>query len=57
MNFPDYLHSIKASFKPMIKEDLRAKDISAALLSFVCPHYGYARAKVREIKGKIERYK
>jgi glycosyltransferase involved in cell wall biosynthesis len=41
----DYFHAIKASFKPMIQEDIKSKDFSCALISFACPHYGYFRAK------------
>ena len=55
MNFLDYCHSIKASFKPMIIEDLLANDIPSALLSFVCPHYGYLTAKIRDTRKKIEK--
>ena len=55
MNFLDYCHSIKASFKPMIMDDLLANDIPSALLSFVCPHYGYMNTKFRDLRKKFER--
>jgi glycosyltransferase involved in cell wall biosynthesis len=41
----DYFHAIKASFKPMIQQDLKTRDLASALISFACPHYGYFRAK------------
>jgi glycosyltransferase involved in cell wall biosynthesis len=48
----DYFHAIKASFKPMIQQDIKSKDLSCALISFVCPHYGYFRAKYDDIIRK-----
>ena len=34
MSIQDYLHAIKSSIKPMIQQDLKAKDWRAALVSF-----------------------
>ena len=34
-----YLHNIRASFRPMIQEDLRARDPVAALISLLAPHF------------------
>jgi hypothetical protein len=45
MGLLDYFHAIKASFKPMIHQDLKSRDLASALISFACPHYGYLRAK------------
>ena len=55
MNFRDYLNAIKASFRPMIQEDLKAKDCSAAFVSFLCPHYGYIRHLYRRLTGKLQK--
>ena len=48
MGLPDYFRAIKASFKPMIQQDLKSRDFASALISFACPHYGYLRAKYNE---------
>jgi glycosyltransferase involved in cell wall biosynthesis len=48
MGVLDYFRSIKASFKPMIQQDLKSRDFASALISFACPHYGYLRAKYNE---------
>lgn len=45
MGLLDYFRSIKASFKPMIQQDLKSRDLASALISFTCPHFGYLRAK------------
>ena len=51
----DYWHAIKASFRPMMQEDIKAKDWRSTLISFVCPHYGFFRHLYRELSGKIQR--
>jgi cellulose synthase/poly-beta-1,6-N-acetylglucosamine synthase-like glycosyltransferase len=55
MSLCDYLNAIKASFKPMIQQDLNAKDWRAALVSFLCPHYGYMRYHYRKITGNLQK--
>jgi glycosyltransferase involved in cell wall biosynthesis len=45
MGVLDYFRAMKASFKPMIQQDLKSRDLASALISFACPHYGYLRAK------------
>lgn len=52
MGLLDYFRSIKASFKPMIQEDLQSRDLASALISFACPHYGYLRAKYNKFFNK-----
>ena len=52
MGVLDYFRAIKASFKPMIQQDIKSKDLSCALISFVCPHYGYFRAKYYDFTRK-----
>ena len=55
MSFHDYLKAIKASIKPMIEEDLKAKDWRAAFVSFICPHYGYFRHLCRKFTGRLQK--
>ena len=55
MSFHDYWIAIKASIKPMIQEDLRAKDWRATFVSFICPHYGYLRYIYRKFTGKLQK--
>ena len=50
----DYWQAIKASFRPMMQEDIRAKDWRSALISFLCPHYGFFRYLYRKVSGKIQ---
>lgn len=54
LTFNEYLHAIKASFKPMMQQDLKHYDLGSALISMLCPHYGYARAKLRQFSGKAQ---
>ena len=54
MSFHDYLHAIRSSIKPMIQQDLKAKDWRAAIVSFICPHYGYIRHLYRKFTGKLQ---
>jgi glycosyltransferase involved in cell wall biosynthesis len=51
MNAIGYIKAIKASFKPMAQEDLKSWDLSSALVSLACPHFGYLRAKYNEFFG------
>jgi glycosyltransferase involved in cell wall biosynthesis len=51
----DYLYAIKASFRPMMQEDIRANDWRSALISFLCPHYGLFRHLYRTFSGKIQK--
>lgn len=51
----DYWHAIKASFRPMIQEDIKAKDWRGALISLLCPHYGFCRHLYRGFFGKIKK--
>jgi GT2 family glycosyltransferase len=51
----DYWHAIKASFRPMMQEDFKAKEWSSALISFLCPHYGFLRYFYRNLSGKIQK--
>ena len=52
MGVLDYFRAIKASFKPMIQQDLKARDLSCAIISFACPHYGYLNAKYNDFLHK-----
>tara|TARA_B100002019_G_scaffold133187_1_gene114535 strand:- start:7553 stop:8404 length:852 start_codon:yes stop_codon:yes gene_type:complete len=52
----DYWHAFKASFRPMIQEDIKANDWKSALISFLCPHYGYCRYLFRKLTGKIQKH-
>ena len=54
MSLIDYLHSIKSSIRLMIPQDLNQGDWRSALISFICPHYGYLRYLVRKIIGKLQ---
>jgi len=51
----DYWHAIKASFRPMMQEDIRANDWISAFISFLCPHYGFLRHLYRKLSGKIHK--
>ena len=51
----DYWHAIKASFLPMIQDDIRANDWRSAFISFLCPHYGLLRHLYRKLSGKIQK--
>ena len=55
MSFHDYCDAIKASIKPMIQQDLKAKDWRAAFVSFLCPHYGCIRYVYRKITGQLQK--
>ncbi|MDG0964306.1 MAG: glycosyltransferase [Opitutales bacterium] len=52
MGILDYIQSIKASFRPMIQQDIKSRDFASVLISFLCPHYGYLRAKHHEFFSK-----
>jgi cellulose synthase/poly-beta-1,6-N-acetylglucosamine synthase-like glycosyltransferase len=56
MCFYDYLMAIKASIRPMIQQDIMASDLKSALISFLCPHYGYCRYLFRKLTGKIQKH-
>lgn len=51
----DYWHAIKASFSPMMQEDIKAKDWRSAFISLLCPHYGFLRHLYRKLSGKIQK--
>jgi len=51
----DYWHAIKASFRPMMQEDIIANDWRSAFISFLCPHYGFLRHLYRKLSGKIQK--
>ena len=51
----DYWHAIKASFRPMMQDDIRANDWRSAFISFLCPHYGFLRHLYRKLSGKIQK--
>ena len=51
----DYWHAIKASFRPMMQEDMRENDWKSAFISFLCPHYGFYRYLYRRFFGKIQK--
>ena len=51
----DYWHAIKASFRPMIQEDIKAYDWRSAFISFLCPHFGFLRHLYRKLSGKIQK--
>ena len=55
MNFSDYLHAIRASLNPMLIGDVRDRDLKSALISLLCPHYGFLRSISRLILGKNQR--
>lgn len=52
----DYWHAIKASFRPMMQEDIKANDWKSAFISFIYPHYGYCRYLFRKFAGKIQKF-
>ena len=39
----------------MIQQDINDCDWATALISFICPHYGYIRHLFRKITGKLQR--
>jgi cellulose synthase/poly-beta-1,6-N-acetylglucosamine synthase-like glycosyltransferase len=51
----DYWQSIKASFRPMIQDDIMANDWKSSCISFVCPHYGFFRHIYRRLSGKVQK--
>jgi glycosyltransferase involved in cell wall biosynthesis len=51
----DYWHAIKASFRPMMQEDIKANDWKGAFISFLCPHYGLVRHLHRKLSGKSQK--
>ena len=51
----DYWNAFKASLRPMMQEDIKANDWSAAFVSFLCPHYGYFRHLYRKFTGKLQK--
>ena len=51
----DYWHAIKASFRPMMQEDIKANDWESAFISFLCPHYDFLRYLYRGLSGKIQK--
>ena len=51
MTIADYFHAMKSSLKPMVQEDLRKADWPCALISLICPHYGFARSVYRNLLG------
>lgn len=55
MTFRNYLHAIKASFRPMIQEDFKAGEWKSAIISLLCPHYGFLRSKFRNVTRKTQR--
>jgi cellulose synthase/poly-beta-1,6-N-acetylglucosamine synthase-like glycosyltransferase len=54
MSLRAYFHAIKASFRPMIEQDLKNGDWGSALISLLCPHFGFFRSKFRRITGKAQ---
>lgn len=48
----DYWHAIKASFRPMMQEDIKAYDWKSVIISFICPHYGLIRHICRRISSR-----
>ena len=48
----NYLHTLKASIKPMAQTDLAQGDWRAAILSLMCPHYCAMKSITRKILGK-----
>lgn len=51
----NYLHAIKSSLRPMIQQDIRAKDWRSVFISFLCPHYGFFRHLYRRLCRKIQK--
>ena len=51
----DYWHAIKASFRPMMQEDIKANDWRSAFISFLCPHFGFFRHLYRELSGRRQK--
>ena len=51
----DYLHAIKASFRPMMQQDIKANDWRSAFISFLCPHFGFFRHLYRELSGRRQK--
>lgn len=57
MSWLDYTHAIKASFRPMIENDLKAYDLGSAMISLLCPHYGFIRHNFRKVFNKLQKTK
>ena len=51
----DYWHAIKASFRPMMQEDIKANEWRSAFISFLCPHYGFLRHLYRGLSGRRQK--
>ena len=51
-SFRQYLHTVKASIKPMAQKDLERGDWYAAMLSLLCPHYCLLKSLTRKVLQK-----
>lgn len=51
----NYLHTIKASFRPMAQQDVASGDWAAAMISLLCPHYCLWKTLSRKLAGKTNR--
>ena len=50
-----YLHTVKASIRPMAQKDLANGDWAAALVSLLCPHYCLWKTVSRKLVGQANR--
>ena len=55
VTFRGYLHTIKASIRPMAQDDLAHGDWAAALVSLLCPHYCLWKTLKRKLAGQANR--
>ena len=51
----EYRHAIKASFRPMMQEDIKANDWKSLFISFICPHYRFIRYIFRIIFDRSQK--
>lgn len=51
----NYLHTVKASIRPMAEKDIANRDYAAALISLLCPHYCIWKSLSRKLAGKSNR--
>jgi GT2 family glycosyltransferase len=55
LSIKNYMHSIKASIRPMAEKDLAKGDWLAAMISLLCPHYCTWKTITRKLRGQKNR--
>lgn len=50
-----YLHTVKASIRPMAQNDLANGDWAATMVSLLCPHYCLWKSLARKLAGRTNR--